>query len=128
MERQDTHVVYPVACTTATTWAGLHKAEAFMHAGFRSIQDADYKGVTRLLNEYLHRYKLHQHFDEADVRHFLTPKEGLVYVYVVEAPDHGSITDFCSFYCLPSSILNHHHHTELRAAYMCAPHALPTRA
>jgi glycylpeptide N-tetradecanoyltransferase len=106
---------------------GLDEQGRGMHAGFRSIRDADYQAVTCLLNEYLRQCKLHQHFEEAEVRHFLTPKEGLVYVYVVEAPD-GRITDFCSFYCLPSSILNHHQHTELRAAYMCAPHAQPARA
>ena len=89
-------------------------------AGFRPIRGGDFPAATRLLNAYLSRYKLHQHFSEAEVRHFLTPREDLVYVYVVEAPD-GSITDVCSFYCLPSSILNHHEHTELRAAYMCVP-------
>jgi glycylpeptide N-tetradecanoyltransferase len=76
--------------------------------------------VTCILNEYLGRYKLHQQFLEDEVRHFLTPRESLVYVYVVEDSD-GNITDFCSFYCLPSSILNNRFHSELRAAFMCAP-------
>lgn len=90
------------------------------HAGFRQIRDEDFPAVTALLNEYLSGYKLRQAFDEAEVRHFLTPQEGLVYAYVVEADD-GALTDVCSFYCLPSSILNHPQHSELRAAYMCAP-------
>lgn len=41
-------------------------------------------------------------------------------MYVVEGEDRV-ITDVCSFYCLPSSILHHPQHKELKAAYMCAP-------
>lgn len=88
-----------------------------MCAGFRAIRDGDYGKVADLLNTYLASYKLHQVFTEAEVKHFLAPKEDLVYVYVVEG-EYGELTDLCSFYCLPSSILNHHEHNELRAAYM----------
>jgi hypothetical protein len=41
----------------------------------------------------------------------------VVDAYVVEGSD-GQITDMVSFYTLPSSILGHPEHTELRAAYM----------
>jgi glycylpeptide N-tetradecanoyltransferase len=74
--------------------------------------------VTQILNDYLKRYKLYQIFDEAEVRHFLRHAENLVYVYVVDGPE--GITDVVSFYCLPSSILNHPEHNDLKAAYMCA--------
>ena len=87
-------------------------------AGFRDLHDADYPAVTSLLNDYLSQYKLHQNFDEQELRHFLKSQKGLIYAYVVEAED-GTITDLCSFYSLPSSILHNHEHTELRAAYMC---------
>ena len=89
-------------------------------AGFRQIRDEDFPAATALLNDYLSRFKLRQAFEEHEVRHFLTPQEGLVYAYVVEAED-STLTDLCSFYCLPSSILNHPQHSELRAAYMRAP-------
>lgn len=79
--------------------------------------------VTALLNTYLERFALHPQFNEAEVRHFLTPTEDLVHVYVVESAA-GTITDLCSFYCLPSSILHHPQHNELRAAYMCVPKTL----
>jgi glycylpeptide N-tetradecanoyltransferase len=92
--------------------------ESFLKiSGFRQVKDDDFPAVTRILNDYLQRYKLRQHFSEDEVRHFLTPRERLVYVYVVEGPT-GDITDFCSFYCLPSSILNNHEHSELCAAFM----------
>jgi hypothetical protein len=92
--------------------------ERYRLAGFREIKEGDFAKVTELLNAYLSKYQLHQVFTEAEVTHFLTPKQDLVYVYVVE-DDKGVVTDVCSFYCLPSSILNHHEHKELRAAYMC---------
>jgi glycylpeptide N-tetradecanoyltransferase len=89
-------------------------------AGFRQIKEADYPAVTDLLNGYLSRYQLCQRFSEAELRHFLAPQDNLVHVYVVEDPASGKISDLVSFYCLPSSVLNHPEHTELKAAYMCA--------
>lgn len=47
----------------------------------------------------------------------LIPREGVVYAYVVEDTT-GGITDFTSFYSLPSTILGHTKHTSLNAAYM----------
>jgi glycylpeptide N-tetradecanoyltransferase len=35
----------------------------------------------------------------------LLPREGVVYSYVIEDPDRKDITDFFSFYSLPSSII-----------------------
>jgi len=36
------------------------------------------------------------HFTEDEVKHFLTPRENVIYTYVVEK--NGKITDFLSFY------------------------------
>lgn len=47
----------------------------------------------------------------------MLPKEGVVYTWVVEDPDSKQITDFCSFYSLPSSILNDPKYNILNAAY-----------
>ena len=38
-----------------------------------------------------------------------------MYAYVVE--NDNKVTDFVSFYALPSSILRHEKHTQLKAAY-----------
>lgn len=45
----------------------------------------------------------------SDIKHFLTPKEGVIDTYVVEETVDGkkTITDFLSFYTLPSSVLKH---------------------
>ena len=41
----------------------------------------------------------------------------VINAYVVEGED-GAVTDLVSFYTLPSTVLNHPEHNELRAAYM----------
>ena len=44
--------------------------------------------------------------------HWLLPREKVINSYVVENPDSKKITDFLSFYHLPSSILSpNHNHT-----------------
>ncbi len=51
----------------------------------------------------------------------MIPKEGVVYSYVVEeeTPDKKKvITDFVSFYSLPSTVLRHDIIKEMKAAYI----------
>ena len=55
------------------------------------------------------------HFSPQEVAYFFLPREGVIYSYVVE--DEKDITDFVSFYSLPSSILKHEEHKTLNAAY-----------
>ena len=81
------------------------------------MREEDVPQVTVLLTEYLKKFSLSVHFDEADVRHWIFPHEGVVDSYVVEDTATKKITDFCSFYHLPSSVLGHAVHTEVRAAY-----------
>ncbi|AQK97758.1 Glycylpeptide N-tetradecanoyltransferase 1 [Zea mays] len=37
--------------------------------------------------------------------------------YLVESPETHEVTDFCSFYTLPSSVLNNANYATLKAAY-----------
>lgn len=68
-----------------------------------------------MLNKYLSQFSLYHIFTEEDVRHYFTPINDVVFSYVVEKDK--VITDFVSFYCLPSSIINHPKHNQLKAAY-----------
>jgi len=85
--------------------------------GLRELQAADVPAVTQLLNSYLTKYKLTQIFTEEDVAHWFSPQPLVVDAYVVEA-EGGELTDLVSFYTLPSTVLGHPEHKELRAAYM----------
>lgn len=73
--------------------------------------------MQKLLNNYLTRYKLNIQFTEDEIAHFLLPREGVIESYVVEDAQTKLITDFISFYSLPSSILRHATHKILNVAY-----------
>ncbi|CAN4089115.1 unnamed protein product [Withania somnifera] len=85
--------------------------------GFRKMEPHDVPAVTRLLRNYLKQFVVAPDFDENDVEHWLLPKEGVIDSYLVESPETHQITDFCSFYTLPSSILGNQNHSTLKAAY-----------
>lgn len=85
--------------------------------GLRPMKKSDVPVVTSLLNEYLKRFEVYLRFSEAEVEHFLVPREGVIDTYVVENEENKEIKDFLSFYHLPSSILKHETHKTLRVAY-----------
>ncbi|PIN20658.1 N-myristoyl transferase [Handroanthus impetiginosus] len=85
--------------------------------GFRKMELHDVPAVTRLLRNYLKQFVVAPDFDEEDVEHWLLPKEDVVDSFLVESPKTHEITDFCSFYTLPSSILGSQSHSTLKAAY-----------
>lgn len=85
--------------------------------GLRPMAPADGPAVAALLNSYLARFKLAQHFTPDEAAHWLVPRSLVVNAYVVDAPG-GGVSDVVSFYTLPSSVLGHAEHKEIRAAYM----------
>ena len=83
------------------------------------MAEKDVPKVTEALNKHLEdNYKVHITFSEAEVAHFLLPRQNVMWSYVVEDED-GNISDFASFYALNSSILveNEWNYTHLMAAY-----------
>ncbi|XP_075505238.1 glycylpeptide N-tetradecanoyltransferase 1-like [Primulina tabacum] len=85
--------------------------------GFRKMEPHDVPAVTRLLRNYLKQFVVAPDFDDLDVEHWLLPRENVVNSYLVASPDNQEITDFCSFYTLPSSILGSLSYSSLKAAY-----------
>merc|ERR1719357_1637492 len=75
-------------------------------AGLREFAQKDVPQVTVLLNSYLSKFSLAPIFTEAEVEHWFLPQENIINSYVV-AKEEGEITDFLSFYCLPSTVMNH---------------------
>lgn len=89
--------------------------EAIKVPGFRKMTLADLPEAHSLLTKFLERYDLTPIFDETEFRHWFVPRPGIVDSYVVEKD--GQITDFASFYTLPSTVMHHPVHKNLRAAY-----------
>lgn len=81
--------------------------EAVSIPGFRKMEKEDAAVVANLLKEYLKQFNVWIEFDEEEVKHWLYTREGVVHSYVVENPETKEITDFCSFYLIPSTIMNH---------------------
>jgi glycylpeptide N-tetradecanoyltransferase len=84
--------------------------------GIRQMTDADVPHVHRLLTDYLSKFSLVPLFTEEEVRHWLVPRPEVMYAYVAYNAK-GKLTDFCSFYNLPSTIIGHAVHHSLKAAY-----------
>ncbi|CEG48085.1 glycylpeptide n-tetradecanoyltransferase 2 [Plasmopara halstedii] len=85
--------------------------------GFRAMKQADVPRVTRLLKEYLANFHLAADFSEEEVAHWMVPRAGVISTYVVENDDTLEITDVCSFYHLPSSIIGNDRQNKIFAAY-----------
>jgi len=83
----------------------------------REMNKDDVEQVHYLLNNYLTKFKIHAIFSKEEVQHWFLPRDKVIYSYVVEDPETLNITDFFSFYSLPSSVLKHPNHNMLYAAY-----------
>ncbi|KAK8185529.1 acyl-CoA N-acyltransferase [Phyllosticta paracitricarpa] len=91
--------------------------------GLRPMQLKDVEAIQDLLTRYLQRSQMAQEFSKEEVEHWLLHKadganEQVVWSYVVEDPSSGKITDFFSFYCLESRIIQDKANRTVRAAYL----------
>jgi glycylpeptide N-tetradecanoyltransferase len=103
------------------------------------MEAKDIDAVLELLNKYLSRFDMAPVFTREEVDHWLLSKtdkasEQVIWCYVVEVsqphvhdfskltlfqdPTTKAITDFFSFYCLESSVINNAKHSNVRAAYL----------
>ncbi|GBE82092.1 Glycylpeptide N-tetradecanoyltransferase [Sparassis crispa] len=102
--------------------------------GLREMEEKDVPKVAELFAKFMRRFGMVQVMTLDEVRHYLlsgtgegprtkdswsTRREGqVVWTYVVENPETHKITDFFSFYSLPSTIINSEKHNVLQAAYL----------
>ncbi|XP_035510759.1 glycylpeptide N-tetradecanoyltransferase 1 [Morone saxatilis] len=89
--------------------------EAPKTQGLRPMTKKDVPVVHRLLREYLSQFHLVPAMNQEEVEHWLLPRENIIDTFLVE--NDGKVTDFLSFYTLPSTIMNHPVHRSLKAAY-----------
>jgi glycylpeptide N-tetradecanoyltransferase len=71
-----------------------------------------------LFIDYMKKFSLAPLYSKKEFGHWCLPKENVIYSYVVEDPETKKITDFASFYNLPSSIIGNKNYTSLKAAYL----------
>ena len=82
---------------------------------FIPMEQRHVKQVTVLLCEYLKKFAYRPDLTASEVSHWLLPRTSVVYSYVLEN-SKNQVTDFFSFYSLPSSVLRFEN-TKLMAAY-----------
>ncbi|KAG8138923.1 putative Glycylpeptide N-tetradecanoyltransferase protein, partial [Naja naja] len=85
-------------------------------SGLRPMERKDIKAVQELINNYLKQFNLAPVMDEEEVAHWFLPQDHIIDTFVVEN-SNGVLTDFLSFYTLPSTVMHHPAHKSLKAAY-----------
>mmetsp|Transcript_115218 Transcript_115218/g.367614 ORF Transcript_115218/g.367614 Transcript_115218/m.367614 type:complete len:476 (+) Transcript_115218:181-1608(+) len=89
--------------------------EAPQLEGMRKMEPKDVPRVSELVVGYLKKFSLHPELTPEEIAHWMLPREGVIYAYVREIG--GEVTDVCSFYSLPSTILGNDKYNLLKAAY-----------
>jgi len=84
--------------------------------GFRQLRVEDIPQCHALLTRYLSTRNIHPEISVEEFTYWFTPRDDVVYAYVIEQPD-STITDLGSFYNLPSSVIGHAKYSNLKAAY-----------
>jgi glycylpeptide N-tetradecanoyltransferase len=80
------------------------------------LQEIHVKSAYKLLMNHLKNYKLYPLLTEDEFRHHLLPRKNVIYSYVL-VDEKENVTDFCSFYNLPTTVINHSIHKEIKAAF-----------
>ncbi|XP_077475303.1 glycylpeptide N-tetradecanoyltransferase 1-like isoform X2 [Stigmatopora argus] len=93
----------------------LYRLPEAPKTSLRAMTKKDVPAVCRLLREYLGQFNLVPAMNQEEVSHWLLPRDNIIDTYLVE--NEGKVTDFLSFYTLPSTIMNHPVHRTLKAAY-----------
>ena len=74
-------------------------------SGFRKMEEKDIEQIYNLILSRNKKYKIFEILTKQEIKHWLLPKNNIVYTYVLEDEQHN-ITDFCSFYVIQRTILN----------------------
>ncbi|XP_052351523.1 glycylpeptide N-tetradecanoyltransferase 2-like isoform X1 [Oncorhynchus keta] len=82
----------------------------------RAMERRDVRQVTELLQKHMRRFQLAPSMGEEEVAHWFLPQDNIIDTFVVEGAG-GVLTDFTSFYTLPSTVMHHPQHRSLKAAY-----------
>ncbi|TKR62710.1 hypothetical protein L596_026631 [Steinernema carpocapsae] len=81
----------------------------------KPLDESHLDSALELLTTYLNQFKLTQIFTREEFAHNFLPRDNVIYSFVVETS--GKVTDFISFYSLPTNLIGHKKHKEVRGAY-----------
>jgi len=99
----------------------------------REMEEKDLPDVTALFKRYMQRFDMAPEFTVDEARHHFLSGRGVtegtqaktkrrrgqvVWSYVVENTRSHKVTDFFSFYSLPSTVINNPKHAAIEAAYL----------
>jgi|GEM_PF-2635666 len=102
---------------TLPRYIRLYKVEDTIKVpGIRPMEAKDVPQVQAMLVKYLSRFTMWIEFDQHEAAHWLLPRDNVVYSYVVESSE-GIVTDFVSFYNLPSTVIDNPKYSHVKAAY-----------
>ena len=79
------------------------------------LQKDDCKECCQMFNEFHNKFKISIHFDEEHFESHFMPKKNVISSWVVK--QDNKITDFISFFDIPSKVSNSTKYNEWRAAY-----------
>jgi len=85
--------------------------------GFRAMREEDVEGAWKLVINHLKNFKVYPDLTMDEFRHWMLPKSGVVNSYLSCNKATGAVENFCSFYHLPSSCVQHPVHSHIYAAY-----------
>ncbi|EPQ58305.1 N-myristoyl transferase [Gloeophyllum trabeum ATCC 11539] len=126
----DTKFTYVPRNQTLARMIRLQKVPSSTHLALREMTESDIEQVADLYDRYMKRFDMVPLMTVEEIRHqFLSGlgrgdmvkgrREGqVIWSYVVEAPSTRRITDFFTFYSLPSTIIDNPKHNLLEAAYL----------
>jgi len=86
--------------------------------GFREMKKSDVGQVLNQLQKFLRQFSIAPQFTKQEFIHWFLPRDGVINSYVVEDPETKKITEFGSFYTLPSTIIGDTKYKLLKAAYL----------
>jgi glycylpeptide N-tetradecanoyltransferase len=85
------------------------------------MEPKDVAAVAKLLASHLAKFKVHPEFTKEEIEHFFLPRDNVIESWVIPASadekDSDEITDFISFYSLPSTVLKNPNYSDVRVAY-----------
>lgn len=87
-------------------------------SSIRPMCQADVPSGHRLLVEHLRTYDLSPIFSQEEFSHWFMPQNGVISSYVITDEVTGDVTDFVSYYTLPSTVVDHPKYKSLKAAYL----------